>query len=209
MAEQNAKAVVCCHKRCENEETAASNHKKKPSVMACSGTDAARTILYQKNYDVSAWGKLFRRETFDGILFPTGVNFEDIPTVYKALYAAERVVFTTEELYYYQIRENSIITERFSPKKLDGIKAAQLMLDTVERDYPELRSAAKSKYVATHFHILAQIPEEIPEKGKIIGNIQSVRKDVLLDGNVKLRVKIACLLSYISFDFTVWLLHLL
>ena len=134
-------------------------------------SDAIKSMLYQKEFDVAAWGKLYRLDTLKGVTFPEGLIHEDIPTTYKALLKCNKVAYTSEELYRYQIRENSIENEKFTPKKMDCIATSQMMLDDIEKNYPEFVAAARSRYFAAQFHILAQINEDIPEKKIIINNI--------------------------------------
>ncbi len=75
-----------------------------------------KSMLYQKEFDVAAWGKLYRLDTLKGVTFPEGLIHEDIPTTYKALLKCNKVAYTSEELYRYQIRENSIENEKFTRK---------------------------------------------------------------------------------------------
>ena len=133
--------------------------------------EAIKNMLYQKDFDVAAWGKMYHKDTMFGISFPDGLIHEDIPTTYKALLRCQKVAFTTRELYRYQIRKESIENQKFTIKKMDCIKSAQMMLDDIMLNYPELLQAARSRYVAANYHILAQIKDDIPEKelNKITG----------------------------------------
>lgn len=166
-------------------------------------SDAIKTMLYQKEFDVAAWGKLYRAETLKGVTFPNGLIHEDIPTTYKALLKCNNVAYTSKELYRYQIRKNSIENEKFTLKKMDCITTSQMMLEDIAFNHSEYLPAARSRYFAAQFHILAQIAEEIPEKEIIINNIKKVRMFVIRDSEASFRVRVACLLSYIGFDFTV------
>ena len=172
-------------------------------------SDAINEMLYQKTFDVAAWGKIYRSETLKGVTFPEGLIHEDIPTTYKMFLKSEKVAYTSEELYRYQIRENSIENEKFTPKKMDCITTSQIMLDDIAANYPKYLKAARSRYFAAHFHILAQINEDIPEKRLIISNIKKVRFAIIRDPKASLRVRVACLLSYVGFDFTIGLLRIM
>lgn len=108
----------------------------------------------------------------------------------------------------YQIREASIENQKFTIKKMDCIKTAQMMLDDIKANHPELLKAARSRYVAANFHILAQINDNIPEKRLIINNIKRMRGLVLRDKLASIRVRGACLLSFVSFDLTIFILNL-
>ena len=152
---------------------------------------------------------MYHKDTLIGISFPDGLIHEDIPTTYKALLRCPKVAFTTRKLYRYQIRKESIENQKFTIKKMDCIKTAQMMLDDITINYPELLQAAKSRYVAANFHILAQIKENIPEKKLIVSNIKQVRNDVIRDKSASIRVRGACLLSYLGFGTTTAVLNLI
>lgn len=51
---------------------------------------ALEHMLYQRLFDTSACGKLYRTEDARGQLFPVGRLFEDLATVYRFLWRAER-----------------------------------------------------------------------------------------------------------------------
>ncbi len=59
-----------------------------------------------------AWNKLYRRDFWmsTGLLYPVGRNFEDLSTTPKLLLKAKRVVYlNSEPLYYYMLRDGSIM----------------------------------------------------------------------------------------------------
>ncbi|MGA4516237.1 glycosyltransferase family 2 protein [Solibacillus silvestris] len=73
---------------------------------------------------VTSWGKLYKKNLFEGLSFPVGRVHEDEFTTYKLLYKANKVVLTTAKLLYYWQREDSIMGDRFNIKnKLDQIDA--------------------------------------------------------------------------------------
>ena len=82
-----------------------------------------------------------------------------------------------------------------------------ILIDDIEKNYPEFVAAARSRYFAAQFHILAQINEDIPEKKIIINNIKKIRGKLIKDSSASVRVRGACLLSYFGFDFTVKILN--
>ena len=54
------------------------------------------------------WNKLFKKELFDGIVFPEGEVFEDIKVLHLIGEKVSRVSFTDKTFYNYRIRRNSI-----------------------------------------------------------------------------------------------------
>ncbi len=204
----NAQVAICKNSTFEKGGAFNSGHVE-ISERCFDAADAIKNMLYQKDFDVAAWGKMYHKDTLIGISFPDGLIHEDIPTTYKALLRCPKVAFTTRKLYRYQIRKESIENQKFTIKKMDCIKTAQMMLDDITINYPELLQAAKSRYVAANFHILAQIKENIPEKKLIVSNIKQVRNDVIRDKSASIRVRGACLLSYLGFGTTTAVLNLI
>lgn len=73
---------------------------------------------------IVVWNKLYKRYLYDDIRFPTGKINEDEFTTYKVLYKCKSsICVTDEELYFYRINENSIMGQKFNPKRLDVLDA--------------------------------------------------------------------------------------
>ncbi|WP_049945684.1 glycosyltransferase [Butyrivibrio sp. LC3010] len=70
--------------------------------------DALLKLVEDKEIKSYAWGKLYKKELFDGVRYPDGRNYEDIATTYLLFDKAERVVKIPDYLYYYLIREDGI-----------------------------------------------------------------------------------------------------
>lgn len=73
---------------------------------------------------VTAWGKLYKARLFDQIRFPAGRLHEDEFTTYKVILRSTRVAVTTEPLYFYRHRSDSITGSSFNPNaRLDALDA--------------------------------------------------------------------------------------
>jgi glycosyltransferase involved in cell wall biosynthesis len=87
-----------------------------------------------------AWGKLFKKELFKGIRFPDGRVYEDICTIPMVLNNGSKIIFTSEELYFYRQNDNSI------SKTLNLKKIQDFFLSMEEKglfylsEYPDLLS---------------------------------------------------------------------
>jgi len=66
------------------------------------------------------WNKLYRRELFDGLTFPAGTNFEDVPLMYRLFERAGAVSIVPDCLVNYLQRAGSIIGQRKLRDELDG-----------------------------------------------------------------------------------------
>ncbi len=81
-------------------------------------------MLYNDTiYPVSAWNKLYRKECWSSLRFPIGKICEDAFTTYKLIDQASKIVQIDAPLYFYRIRENSIMTSSFSKKKMENISS--------------------------------------------------------------------------------------
>lgn len=71
---------------------------------------------------VVSWGKLYRRELFDGISFPEGKLNEDEFTYYRVFDRCNSVSVRKEALYFYLSRQGSIMSE-YTSRRLDVLEA--------------------------------------------------------------------------------------
>lgn len=71
--------------------------------------DAMKEVLIDRSIQSYAWNKLFKRELFEDIEFPTNKNFEDIATTLLLFEKANTVVLLEDPKYYYVRRDDSIV----------------------------------------------------------------------------------------------------
>lgn len=70
------------------------------------------------------WGKLYKKELLDGILFEEGVFYEDPEFLIKVLHKTKKIITVPSTKYYYYSNPNSTIKSRHSiAKKLDQINS--------------------------------------------------------------------------------------
>lgn len=163
------------------------------------GLHAAEIMFYQEHFDTTAWGKMYKASLFDGIRYPQGLLFEDLPTTYRLLLKANKVVFNDEQSYFYLLRSNSIEGAAFSPHKLDsGLRLMALM----DKDRDKLQAIIKSyncRIASFAFHLLLQMPNGYEHRKDLERRIKMIRLSVLMDNRARKKARIACLLSFIGF----------
>lgn len=59
-----------------------------------------------------SWGKLYKRDLFTALRFPIGKYHEDEFTTYLLFYNSSKIAYTSEPLYYYYQRTDSIVSTR-------------------------------------------------------------------------------------------------
>ena len=116
--------------------------------------DSRSSLLHlfcSKEIDVCAVCKLYKRFLFDEIEFPEGKLFEDVGTTYKLLDQANLVAVCHTPLYYYVMRDNSIVHKADERIFDRAILASQALLD-IKQAYAEDKDliTAAERYNMTH-----------------------------------------------------------
>lgn len=157
-----------------------------------------RRMLYQDGVETSTPTKLYKKELFEGLRYPVGKLYEDIPVAYEVLKRAARVAWIGNVDYYYFQRAASIQNAAFDPKKLDGVEHCRAMLENVRRDHPQLEQAAECRYLSTVCNILFQIRDKAhePERKLLWKEVVRCRSAVVRDPNARKKARLAALLSY-------------
>lgn len=165
--------------------------------ITLTANEALKSLLYQKNIETSAWGKLFKKELWKTTRFPKGKLFEDISTIYKTFLDASRVTIIPDPLYIYRLRNDSIMGSKFNIKKMDAIYSSFEMVKGIQiTGNSELITAAYCRYISMCFNILFQTKKDSKEEEYILNEIKKYRKKTLTDCHARLKTKIALLLSF-------------
>ena len=150
----DADVVQCQHDRADTLNGAI--RSKEPLIMdgrAFVGRIFEKEGRWYTN-QVSLCTKVFKKELFEGIVFPVGQVYEDEQETYKLCLKAKRIVEIPDILYHYIKRENSIITG-ISPKKmLDKQKALLDRLHYLPERIPELEKQCCRTFLGFSTHIL-------------------------------------------------------
>lgn len=164
------------------------------------GLKAVEVMFYQEMFDTCAWGKMYKADLFDGIRYPKGLLFEDLPTTYRLLLKANKVAFNEEQSYFYLLRSNSIEGAAFSPHKLDsGLQLMALMDKEKDKLHPIIKSY-NCRMASFIFHLLLQMPEGYVHRKDFEERIKKIRWSVLTDIRARKNARLACLLSFVGFD---------
>lgn len=158
---------------------------------------ALEKMLYHKNYDVSAWAKMYKMELFNEIRYPVGRLFEDAATTYKLIDKSQRIAYGSGSKYKYIIRPDSIVTSKFNYSKLDLIISTNEMCDFIEGKYYSLQQASIRRRVYANLstlRLMDNVAEEYKaQKEEIIKTIKKYSFQVLKDKKTPKRDKIAIL----------------
>lgn len=104
---------------------------------------AMRSLVLEEDILVTVWNKLYSRAVMEGLSFEKGRYHEDEFWSYQVIARADRIVSVDGELYGYRQRPNSLMTRSYSLKHLDLLDARVNRLLFLEKNNPELVSAAR------------------------------------------------------------------
>ncbi|MDD3429795.1 MAG: glycosyltransferase [Oscillospiraceae bacterium] len=169
-------------------------------VQVVSNLQALETMLYQKVFDTSAWVKLYKRSLFEKVRYPKGMLFEDLFTTYKLLWQCDTVAYTSQKLYGYYQRSNSIMNVAFTPRRMHQVEAAEQILSFVKENCPSLVPAAQARYVSSLCQTYLLIPADKykDEQTELWTKLKNNRKSVLFDKNARIKNRVAVAASYLG-----------
>lgn len=120
-------------------------------------------MLNEKGFNLQSTAKLYRRDLFDGVLFPEGMLHEDVGTTYKLFLNAfkknkdSKVSYGPGAKYYYRMREGSIIKKRFDEKRMDLVNLTDTMCDEIDAVFGALKNTTQLRRLHARFSILRML----------------------------------------------------
>ena len=155
-------------------------------------------MLYHEDFNVAACAKIYKAELFDNIRFSKNRIFEDVLTTYLVVDKAFKIAIDLKSKYNYMIRDNSIMTSKFSLEKLSLIDAYKSMGDYILNKYPDLEKAVTRSIIYANISVLRQMiyskPRYIEKEKEIRKTILQHRKKILRNERVPKRDKIAIII---------------
>lgn len=135
--ENDAQVSACAYYSYYSEDKMTVHQPGENCVL--SSEEAVKDIFIMGDkLQVMAWNKLYACALFqDGtIRYPKGKIHEDVFTTYRFCAAANKVACINDPCYYYVQREGSIISQKFSPKRLQLLEAVESIRPFVESNAP-------------------------------------------------------------------------
>ncbi len=158
-------------------------------------------MLHQQGVEVSAWGKIYYSKLFDGVRYPVGKLYEDIPTTYLLVEKVDNIAVIPNVDYFYFQRKQSISKSSFNVRKMDAIVHMGKFMDFIVLHYPNLKNAAISRYFSVVCNILFLINDKkYKEQKKFLwSEVKKYRSVVLFDKGARKKNRMAALISYFGY----------
>ena len=97
---------------------------------------------------VIAVDKLYKKEIFNDLRFAKGKIHEDEFLVHHAVGRAKKISIVDVNLYYYYMREGSIIRSKFTEKRLHALEAIEDRIEYLSKNFPQFVELAKLQYLS-------------------------------------------------------------
>ncbi len=169
--------------------------------------EAVEKIIYDKEIHSYAWNKLYKKELFDGLMFPEDRGYEDVAILYKLFLKADNIAIVNRPLYYYYMREGSILHSRDISLSMDQYHIYKEQLEVLKNSSPELycfmvkrnRDFAVSTfcYYLKSYRNKIDFSKEIKELKADVKNYNSILKKEKGDNEVDFKMKVRMLLLQI------------
>lgn len=120
------------------EEDLDTSMMREKTITVFEGMDALRELFSNDTFANYAWNKMYKKELFFNVQFPVGKKMEDLGTTYKLLLKAGRIAYSTEILYYYYQREDSILHKTNLSFFQDKFELSRERYERILNIYPDL-----------------------------------------------------------------------
>lgn len=202
----NADITICsCRHINEKNKTSENCDNAQQRLKIVESAEAVKNLSYnvrvfEELEPTAVWGKLYKRVAIKNLSFNENMNIgEDFVFNYFAVCNSKVVTYCNLKLYNYNFIETSLMnTKIYSPKLMQSfeelVKFAESQKNTKYFDEVIVRS------INVAFTIYLKTPEKQNiEKSKIEGYIVKYRSSVLANTKTNLKIRVALVLSTISF----------
>lgn len=114
------------------------NKEKEFFIKEMDNSEAMKELFKGILYRFSLCNKLFKKKCFNGIQFPEGRIHEDLSTTYRLFANSNKATYINKIGYIYVKRENSILTTRFSEKRMDAFIGWEEIIRFMNSNYTNL-----------------------------------------------------------------------
>lgn len=119
------------------------------TVNSYSTEKGLKLLIEDKVFHQYVWNKIYRRAIIQNIVFPKGKTNEDEFWTYQIFGNAKSIARIQAPLYYYFQRNDSIMGEGYSLKRLDALEAKVQRKEYMEKYFPSLVRVSKQNLFGT------------------------------------------------------------
>jgi glycosyltransferase involved in cell wall biosynthesis len=135
--------IVECKVSWTSKEAENNNKSDVKEVNKFNSEEALKHLILDNILHQTVWNKLYSRAVIGDIEFEVGKTNEDEYWTYQIFAKANSISYVKQEMYYYFQRNNSIMGNNYSIKRLDAVEAKKQRLMFLCDNYPSLVPLAK------------------------------------------------------------------
>lgn len=156
LIKNNADISICKYKYIK--ETEKIDYKLDTNnVVVMNKMQAMKELLINKTITNHLWNKLYKKETFDNIQFPTGKKYEDLYVMYLLFEKSSKIVYQDTTKYIYINREQSILHNKNPNMIQDYINCINNRYMYLSNKYEELEKELNYNLLFSilNYHVMA------------------------------------------------------
>ncbi len=144
MIDREADMVTCWYEQKDEKQFSHHIDDKQVITKTIDGTEALCDIEIPL---VVAWNKLYRRYIFDDLRYPVGRLHEDEFLIHRIFYKCKKIVVISNPLYFYTIRDGSIV-HNMSPRRVyDALDAFDDRISfAYDNNWNEVKTSVITRY---------------------------------------------------------------
>lgn len=170
--------------------------------------DALESVLYHREIDVSAWGKIYARKLFESVHYPEGRIYEDTYVFDDVLVQVDRVAYLATPLYHYVMRSGSIVNVAWTGKQRQFLDSVDKFAAHAEDLYPDLARGALRRRVHARLSVLRYMErvegDDRQLRDDVVAYVREAGRVVLADPEAPNRDKVGIVLASISPRLFFW-----
>ena len=170
LMEKHGSDIACCGHE-ETEDT-----KCEPREISGS-EECLKEYLTTNEIYASVWGKIYRKELFDGIRFPVGKRFEDNYVLFRLIDRCDLITVGYQKKYHYVSHPESFVNKPFTESQMDIVDAMLAQREFVVQKYPSLTGPANARVVYAANRCLVKMAESGVYDDALISRIEPLYKE--------------------------------
>ena len=164
--------------------------------------EAVENLFYYNYMRHSPWGKLYKKEIFEGYRYKIGRQYEDLELTYKLFLKAKKLVYVPDCKYNYLLRKGSIVHSNIKESNIEAILIyTEQILEDIKNNHKSIEKSAEFLVARHSLSLWCKVPNKKEYKKylrKATQNIKKYRKRILKDDKVNRKSKILFYLSYLG-----------
>lgn len=144
LKKEQAEIAVCAFQKVETiDKEDMKCPKAEGDIVTYNTEEALKALITENGLQQVVWNKLYKKELLDQLWFAYGKYNEDEFWSYQVIARAKKVATMSYQGYYYFQRQDSIIGDIYSLKRLDGLEGKANRQAFIDQYFPKLSEISR------------------------------------------------------------------